>query len=168
MAPVLTRDTKIFSSVAVICRPSCSFSQEDHNNSHARWSTCCFPLSFSITYAGTSSAIRPTTVCSVLLHRLTSFQFAPLYEGYYYSRHTKTLSPGRSSTAPALRSYRHLCLAASWFDDMRAALKAFLKRPCKALMYSCTPLVFGNCCDVENKRSIGRRGLLPIIKKYGE
>ena len=134
------------------------------HNSRVRWSTCCFPLSFSITYAGTSSAIRPTTVCSVLFHRLTSFRFAPLYE----SRHTKTLSPGRSSTTPALRSYRHLCLAASWFDDNHAALKAFLKRPCKAFTYSCTPFVFGSCRDVGNKRSTGRRGLLPIIKKYGE
>ena len=151
----------MFSSAAVICRPSCSSSQDDHKSSRARWSTCCFPLSFSITYAGTSSAIHPTTVCNVLLHWLINFRFAPLYE----SRRTKTLSPGWSSTTPALWLYRHLCLAASWFDDMHAALKAFLKRPCKALMYSCTPFVFGNCHDVGNKRSTGRRGLLPIIKK---
>ena len=33
------------------------------------------------------------------------------------------------------------------------------------LVYSSS---LGNCSDVGNKRSTGRRGLLPIIKKYGE
>ena len=83
------------------------------------------------------------------------FDPAPLYE----SRHTKTLSPGRSSTTPALRSYRPLCLAASWLDEIHATFKASLRRPCKAFTYSCTPFVLGNCRDVGNNRSTGRLAL---------
>ena len=35
-------------------------------------------------------------------------------------------------------------------------------------MYLLTPFVPGSVCAVGNNRSMGNRGLHPIIKKYGE
>ena len=90
-------ETWIASCVVVICSP-CSSSAENHNNHHARCSTFCFHLSFSIT--GMSSAICLTTICSMLPHLFFNFRCTPRY----VSRHTSTLSPWWSPTTPALQS----------------------------------------------------------------
>ena len=51
---------------------------------------------------------------------------------------------------------------------MHASLIASLSRPYRALMYSLTPFVPGSVHVVGNNRSMGSRGLHPIIKKYSE
>ena len=56
----------------------------------------------------------------------------------------------------------------SWSAEMHASLIASLSHPYSALTYSLTPLVPDNVLVVENNRSMGSRGLRPIIKKYGE
>ena len=51
---------------------------------------------------------------------------------------------------------------------MRASLIASLSHLYRALMYSLTPFVPGSVRVVGNSRSMGSRGLRPIIKKYSE
>ena len=136
MAPVLTRIQRY-----LVVRRS-FVSPLDHH--HKMTTITVVPNEVLVAYhchsrSHTQGHHRPTTVCSVLLHRLINFRPAPLYE----SRRTKTLSPGRSSTTPALRSYRHLCLAASWLDEIRATFKASLRQPCNKVYRSCLRVLSG-------------------------
>ena len=81
---------------------------------------------------------------------------------------TSTQSPGINSTAPTLRSYNRFCLRASFLAQSCVIFRESHNRAYMLAMY--LSIVRDSPCArcVGNNRSIGNRGLLPNMRKYGE